>query len=42
MDPVLIKSTKIGVFHRYGYTDITTFRDPCLKVILSNVNSKQF
>ena len=24
-----IKSTKIGVFYRYGYTDITTFRDPC-------------
>ena len=22
-----IKSTKIGVFYRYGYTDITTFRD---------------
>ena len=30
MDPVFfIKSTKIGVFYRYGYTDITTFRDPC-------------
>ena len=29
MDPVFfIKSTKIGVFYRYGYTDITTFRDP--------------
>ena len=30
MDPVFfIKSTKIGVFYQYGYTDITTFRDPC-------------
>ena len=29
MDPVFfIKSTKIEVFYRYGYTDITTFRDP--------------
>ena len=29
MDPVFfIKSTKIGVFYQYGYTDITTFRDP--------------
>ena len=26
-----IKSTKIGVFYRYGYTDITTFRDPCFQ-----------
>ena len=24
-----IKSTKIGVFYRYGYIDITTLRDPC-------------
>ena len=25
-----MKSTKIGVFCKYGYTDIMTFRDPCL------------
>ena len=33
MDPVFfIKSTKIGsFFYKYGYTDITTFRDPCVK-----------
>ena len=24
-----IKSTKIGVINQYGYSDITTFRDPC-------------
>ena len=30
MDPVFfIKSTKIGVFYHYGYTDITKNRDPC-------------
>ena len=36
MDPVFfIKSTKIGVFYQYGYTDITTFRDPCIMTKLS-------
>ena len=24
-----IKSTKIGIFYRYGYNEITTFWDPC-------------
>ena len=31
-----IKSTKIGVFYQYEYTDITTFRDPC------SINSRHY
>ena len=29
MDPFFIKSTKIGIFYRYGSSEITTFWDPC-------------
>ena len=29
MDPVFYKIYKIWVFYQYGYTDITTFSDPC-------------
>ena len=41
MDPVFfIESTQIGVFHQYGYTDITKNRDPCRRVIEKKVNGK--
>ena len=41
MDPVFfIKSTKIGVFYQYGYTDITTFRDPCSGILSKLRNSE--
>ena len=40
MDPFFfIKSTKIGIFYRYGSSEITTFWDPCSAAISSSIFS---